>query len=59
MKSRIRDQDFDPNLVRPGGMGLTGLQERIESLGGGFVVKSSNNGTKVEMFLNIAEMERT
>ena len=50
---------FDPNLVRPGGMGLTGLQERIESLGGGFVVKSSNNGTKVGMFLNIAEMERT
>jgi signal transduction histidine kinase len=49
---------FDPAAVRPEGLGLAGLRERVESLGGRFAVESSENGTRVRMSLNTAEMEQ-
>ncbi|WP_149763409.1 sensor histidine kinase [Neomesorhizobium albiziae] len=49
---------FDPTVVRPGCLGLAGLRERVESLGGGFEIESSSNGTKLKMFLNIDEVNR-
>ena len=49
---------FDPAVVRPEGLGLAGLSERVESLGGRFGIKSSETGTKVWMALNTYEMER-
>jgi signal transduction histidine kinase len=36
-----------------GGLGLAGLRDRVESLGGAFEVKSSASGTRVVMRLNI------
>jgi signal transduction histidine kinase len=49
---------FDPTVVPPGCLGLAGLRERVESLGGGFAIDSSRKGTKVKMFLNIDEVDR-
>jgi signal transduction histidine kinase len=49
-------QGFDPKIVHPERLGLVGLRERVESLGGQFAVTSSQNGTVVKMVLNIAEM---
>jgi signal transduction histidine kinase len=49
---------FDPTVVRPGCLGLAGLRERVESLGGDFEIESSSNGTKLKMFLNIDEVNR-
>lgn len=48
---------FDPEHVRPEGLGLAGLHERVESLGGSFEVESSENGTKVRMSLDMEEVE--
>jgi signal transduction histidine kinase len=50
---------FDPNAVRPGGLGLAGLRERIESLGGTFNIATSKHGTTVQMSLNVQDMEQT
>lgn len=47
---------FDPKIVHPEGLGLVGLRERVESLGGQFAVTSSQNGTMVKMVLNTVEM---
>lgn len=47
---------FDPQIVRPERLGLVGLRERVESLGGQFTVTSSQSGTVVRMALNIVEM---
>ena len=49
---------FDPAVVRSGCLGLVGLRERVESLGGGFEIETSENGTKVKMFLNVDEVIR-
>jgi signal transduction histidine kinase len=49
---------FDPSSVRPEGLGLAGLRERVESLGGRFAVKSSAAGTRVTMSLSTDEMEQ-
>jgi len=50
---------FDPELVRPGAMGLVGLRERVESLGGRFVVESCpGKGARMRMSLNLEEMEQ-
>lgn len=49
---------FDPAAVRPDGLGLSGLRERVESLGGRFSVESSGNGTRVKMFLRLEDMEQ-
>jgi signal transduction histidine kinase len=53
-----RGPGFDPTALRPGGLGLAGLRERVNSLGGSFDIASSERGTTVRMALNIDEMER-
>ncbi len=50
---------FDPSVTRDGGLGLAGLRERIESLGGTFGITSSNAGTTLRMSLNVNEMENS
>ncbi|MCC2687328.1 MAG: sensor protein kinase [Rhizobiaceae bacterium] len=49
---------FDPGSVRPQGLGLAGLRQRVESLGGRFDLASSAAGTRVSMSLDTEEMER-
>lgn len=51
-------QGFDPKDVGPQKLGLAGLRDRVESLGGTFQLLSSNRGTTVRMSLNIEEMEQ-
>lgn len=43
---------FDPEHVGPQKLGLAGLRDRVESLGGIFQLLSSNRGTTVRMSLN-------
>jgi signal transduction histidine kinase len=50
---------FDPKDVGPQKLGLAGLRDRVESLGGTFQLLSSNQGTTVRMSLSIEEMEQT
>jgi signal transduction histidine kinase len=40
---------FDPTVIGPGSLGLAGLRERIESLGGTFSLETSDAGTVVRM----------
>ncbi|MBB6302211.1 sensor histidine kinase [Rhizobium leucaenae] len=49
---------FDPAYIPPSSIGLAGLRERVESLGGIFELKSSESGTVVQMSLNAMEMEQ-
>lgn len=49
---------FDPAEIRAEGLGLAGLRERVESLGGHFVVESSGAGTKLRMVLNLDDVEQ-
>ncbi len=49
---------FDPKNVGPQKLGLAGLRDRVESLGGTFQLLSSSRGTTVRMSLNIEEMEQ-
>ncbi|PDT34967.1 histidine kinase [Rhizobium sp. M10] len=44
-----RGDGFDPAEVRPTSLGLVGLRERIESLGGSFDIKTGEGGTTVTM----------
>jgi signal transduction histidine kinase len=53
-----RGPGFDPQHIRPEGLGLAGLRERIESLGGTFEIITSKDGTTVRMSLNVHEMEQ-
>ena len=53
-----RGPGFDPDNMRPEGLGLAGLRERIESLGGSFFITTSRDGTTVRMSLNVHEMEQ-
>jgi signal transduction histidine kinase len=48
---------FDPAKIKPSSMGLSGLRERVESLGGTFVLKTSDRGTELRIHLNLDEME--
>ena len=48
---------FDPAEIKPSNLGLSGLRERVESLGGHFDFKTSNQGTVLRMSLNLHEME--
>lgn len=50
---------FDPNDVGPSSLGLAGLRERIESLGGTFQLQSSAQGTLVSMSLSSEEIPQT
>jgi signal transduction histidine kinase len=42
---------FDPDSIRSGALGLAGLRERVESLGGSFTVETSEGGTTLRMAL--------
>jgi signal transduction histidine kinase len=44
-----RGEGFDPTAVRPSSLGLVGLRERVDSLGGTFEVRSGNEGTTLMM----------
>ncbi len=46
-----RGSGFDPDDARPEGLGLAGMRERIESIGGQFSINSSKSGTTVAMSL--------
>ena len=46
---------FDQVVARPEGLGLAGLRERVESLGGRFAIHSSAAGTTVMMSLTTQE----
>ncbi|WP_313077739.1 sensor histidine kinase [Agrobacterium pusense] len=49
---------FSTSDVSPEKLGLAGLRDRVESLGGVFHLFSSDRGTIVRMSLNIEEMEQ-
>jgi signal transduction histidine kinase len=53
-----RGTGFDPRDIRPGSLGIAGLRERIESLGGRFELASSRQGTTISMSLGMLEMEK-
>jgi signal transduction histidine kinase len=59
VKVSVSDQGpgFDPNQTGSGGLGLLGLKERIESMGGRFNISTSPTGTKLTMSLKMNEME--
>lgn len=46
---------FDLTQVRPSSLGLAGLRERVESLGGTFEITSSETGTVLRMTTSIEE----
>ncbi|RFC67900.1 sensor histidine kinase [Mesorhizobium denitrificans] len=46
---------FDVSDTRPEALGLAGLRERVESLGGEFCLKSSPQGTTVTMAIPVEE----
>jgi signal transduction histidine kinase len=48
---------IDSNGMNREGLGLTGLKERVESLGGRFEISTSTAGTRLTMSLKICEME--
>ena len=48
---------FDPQAIRAEGLGLAGLKERVESIGGQFAVQSSAAGTRASITLNVEEEE--
>jgi signal transduction histidine kinase len=49
---------FNPDELRPSSLGLAGLRERIESLGGALEIRTSSYGTTVRMSLGASEMEK-
>jgi signal transduction histidine kinase len=50
---------FDPEAIdRTDGLGLAGLKERAESIGGQFDLRTSPAGTRASITLNVEEMER-
>jgi signal transduction histidine kinase len=52
-----RGEGFDPTQVRPASLGLAGLKERIDSLGGEFDIKTGEGGTTVIMTFAPMEVE--
>ncbi|WP_438752933.1 sensor histidine kinase [Pararhizobium sp. O133] len=48
---------FDPATIQPSSLGLSGLRERVESLGGRFSLETSSQGTVITMSLTLNEME--
>ena len=53
-----RGPGFDRAATRPDALGLAGLTERIESLGGTLGIETSEEGTTVRMSLNLEELEK-
>jgi signal transduction histidine kinase len=49
---------FDPEDIRPTSLGLAGLRERIESLGGTFEIDANATGTIIRMSLSTEEIEQ-
>lgn len=49
---------FDPATVKSTSLGIAGLRERVESLGGTFSIQSAATGTKVTMSLKTSETEK-
>jgi signal transduction histidine kinase len=49
---------FDPEDIRPTSLGLAGLRERIESLGGTFEIDANAAGTIIRMSLSAEEIEQ-
>ncbi|MBY5819549.1 sensor histidine kinase [Rhizobium leguminosarum] len=47
---------FDPTEVRPTSLGLVGLRERVDSLGGSFDIKTGEGGTTVTMIFEPMEV---
>ncbi|MEI2297062.1 sensor histidine kinase [Ensifer sp. MJa1] len=47
---------FDPSQIKPTSLGLAGLRERIESLGGTFELIVTATGTTVRMTTSVREM---
>lgn len=54
---RDRGEGFDPTQVRSASLGLVGLRERIDSLGGEFDIKTGEGGTTVIMTFAPMEAE--
>lgn len=46
---------FDPAIVGSERLGLSGMRERIESIGGRFKISTSSSGTRLAMFLTTNE----
>ncbi|KKZ89283.1 two-component sensor histidine kinase [Rhizobium phaseoli] len=51
-----RGNGFDPAEVRPASLGLAGLRERVDSLGGSFEIKTGEGGTVVTMIFEPMEV---
>jgi signal transduction histidine kinase len=49
---------FDPSSIKSTSLGIAGLRERVESLGGRFDIASSQDGTKVTMSLKMSDTEK-
>ncbi|PZM16402.1 sensor histidine kinase [Rhizobium tubonense] len=54
---RDRGDGFDLQSLPTTSLGLAGLKERVESLGGEFEITTSPEGTTVRMSLNTSELE--
>lgn len=48
---------FDTGTLRTDRLGLAGLRERVESIGGQFTLASSKAGTRVAVTLNVEDKE--
>ncbi|MBB3462392.1 sensor histidine kinase [Rhizobium sp. BK377] len=59
VRIEVSDQGegFDPTQVRPTSLGLVGLKERIDSLGGEFDIRTGEGGTTVIMTFSPMEVE--
>lgn len=49
---------FDPAAIGPDSLGIAGIRERIESLGGTFLLDTSAKGTTLAMVLDLESGER-
>jgi signal transduction histidine kinase len=54
-----RGGGFDPKAARGNGLGLAGLKERVESIGGRFELETGTTGTRVSMTLDVEELEHS
>ncbi|WP_244479476.1 MULTISPECIES: sensor histidine kinase [unclassified Rhizobium] len=59
VKTADEGAGFDVSAVQPKSLGLAGLRERIESLGGQFNIQATPQGTVVTMRLGLEEGEQT
>lgn len=50
---------FDPDRMKAGSIGIAGMRERVESLGGSFELATSRLGTKLAMTLDVEEIHES